>query len=108
MARATLPERRSKNTTLPVASAAQVRGQAKVLLAEHRRPLLGMLALNGFGALAALVKIFGLRHGGATAAPAAAATKQGPKRSSKPKTIEEQVAAGGPRLPQQARIYCSH
>jgi len=54
MARATLPERRSKNTTLPVASAAQVRGQAKVLLAEHRRPLLGMLALNGFAALAAL------------------------------------------------------
>jgi ABC-type multidrug transport system fused ATPase/permease subunit len=54
MARATLPERRSTNTTLPVASAAQVRGQAKVLLAEHRRPLLGMLALNGFAALAAL------------------------------------------------------
>ena len=54
MARATLPERRSTTTTLPVASAAQVRGQAKVLLAEHRRPLLGMLALNGFAALAAL------------------------------------------------------
>jgi hypothetical protein len=54
MARATLPERRSTNTTLPVASAAQVRGQAKVLLAEYRRPLLGMLALNGFAALAAL------------------------------------------------------
>ncbi len=54
MARATLPERRSTATTLPVASAAQVRGQAKVLLAEHRRPLLGMLALNGFAALAAL------------------------------------------------------
>ncbi len=40
--------------TLPVASAGQVRDQARQLLASHRRPLLGMLALNGLAALAGL------------------------------------------------------
>ena len=33
--------------TLPVASALQVRAQARVLLASYRKPLLGMLLLNG-------------------------------------------------------------
>ncbi len=40
--------------TLPVASALQVRAQARVLLASYRKPLLGMLLLNGLAALAAL------------------------------------------------------
>ncbi|HEX7189747.1 MAG TPA: ABC transporter ATP-binding protein [Actinomycetes bacterium] len=40
--------------TLPVATSTQVRRQVKVLLARHRRPLVGMLVLNGFAALAGL------------------------------------------------------
>ena len=40
--------------TLPVATSAQVWAQTKRLLAEHRRALLGMLALNAFAALAGL------------------------------------------------------
>ena len=40
--------------TLPVASVAQVREQAGLLLAAHRRPLLGMLLLNALAAVAAL------------------------------------------------------
>ena len=49
------PLRRHQPTaTLPVASAVQVREQARLLLAGYRRPLLGMLALNGLAAVAAL------------------------------------------------------
>jgi ABC-type multidrug transport system fused ATPase/permease subunit len=49
------PLRRHQPTaTLPVASAVQVREQAKLLLANYRRPLLGMLLLNALAALAAL------------------------------------------------------
>jgi ABC-type multidrug transport system fused ATPase/permease subunit len=49
------PLRRHQPTaTLPVASATQVREQARVLLASYRRPLLGMLVLNALAALAAL------------------------------------------------------
>jgi ABC-type multidrug transport system fused ATPase/permease subunit len=40
--------------TLPVATSAQVWAQTKRLLAEHRRALLGMLALNAVAALAGL------------------------------------------------------
>jgi ABC-type multidrug transport system fused ATPase/permease subunit len=40
--------------TLPVATSTQVWAQTKRLLAEHRRALLGMLALNAFAALAGL------------------------------------------------------
>jgi ABC-type multidrug transport system fused ATPase/permease subunit len=40
--------------TLHVATSAQVWAQTKRLLAEHRRALLGMLALNAFAALAGL------------------------------------------------------
>jgi ABC-type multidrug transport system fused ATPase/permease subunit len=39
---------------LPVATGAQVRAHARVLLADHRRPLALMLALNALAALAAL------------------------------------------------------
>ena len=46
--------RRTSRPTLPVASSADVRGQARLLLADHRRPLAGMLVLNGLAALAAL------------------------------------------------------
>ena len=46
--------RRTTRTSLPVATSAQVRAQARTLLAEHRRPLTVMLALNGLAALAAL------------------------------------------------------
>ncbi len=49
------PLRRHQPTaTLPVASAVQVRAQARLLLASYKRPLLGMLLLNGLAALAAL------------------------------------------------------
>jgi ABC-type multidrug transport system fused ATPase/permease subunit len=53
MARATL-RRRTARTTLPVASLADVRAQARGLLADHRRALTGMLLLNALAALAAL------------------------------------------------------
>jgi ABC-type multidrug transport system fused ATPase/permease subunit len=46
--------RRQPHTTLPVASALQVREQAKLLLSDHRRPLAWMLVLNGLAALAGL------------------------------------------------------
>ncbi len=46
--------RRRTTTTLPVATAAQVREQARRLLGTHRRALTGMLALNGLAALASL------------------------------------------------------
>ncbi|MEO7981306.1 MAG: ABC transporter ATP-binding protein, partial [Sporichthyaceae bacterium] len=49
------PLRRHQPTaTLPVATAVQVRAQARLLLASYKRPLLGMLLLNGLAALAAL------------------------------------------------------
>ena len=44
----------STRRTLPVATSAQVWAQTKRLLAEHRRALLVMLALNAFAALAGL------------------------------------------------------
>ncbi len=44
----------STRRTLPVATSAQVWTQTKRLLAEHRRALLVMLALNAFAALAGL------------------------------------------------------
>ena len=46
--------RRRPTATLPVANTAQVREQAKLLMADHRRPLIWMLALNGLAALAGL------------------------------------------------------
>ena len=53
--RSTPPLRRRRtSTTLPVATAAQVREQAAVLLAGHRRPLVWMLVLNALAALAGL------------------------------------------------------
>jgi ABC-type multidrug transport system fused ATPase/permease subunit len=68
------PLRRHQPTeTLPVASAVQVREQARLLLASYRRPLLGMLLLNALAALAALAgpKLLGdivesVRHGTTT------------------------------------------
>src|SRR4051794_20462178 len=49
------PLRRHRATTmLPVANATQVRDQARLLLADHRRPLIGMLILNGLAAVAGL------------------------------------------------------
>ena len=41
-------------TSLPVATGAQVREQARVLLADHRRALTWMLVLNGLAAVAGL------------------------------------------------------
>ena len=46
--------RRRPTATLPVANTVQVREQAKLLMADHRRPLIWMLALNGLAALAGL------------------------------------------------------
>jgi ABC-type multidrug transport system fused ATPase/permease subunit len=46
--------RRPPRTTLPVASTAQVREQATLLLKDHKRPLVLMLVLNGLAALAGL------------------------------------------------------
>ena len=46
--------RRQPHTTLPVATAVQVREQAKLLLSDHRRPLAWMLLLNGLAAVAGL------------------------------------------------------
>jgi ABC-type multidrug transport system fused ATPase/permease subunit len=46
--------RRLPTATLPVANTAQVREQAKLLMADHRRSLTWMLALNGLAALAGL------------------------------------------------------
>ena len=46
--------RHAPRATLPVATGAQVREQTRLLLRDHRRPLAGMLALNGLAALAAL------------------------------------------------------
>src|SRR3954469_9038307 len=46
--------RRQPHTTLPVASALQVREQAKLLLSDYRRPLAWMLLLNGLAAVAGL------------------------------------------------------
>ena len=62
----------STRRTLPVATSAQVWAQTKRLLAEHRRALLVMLALNAAAALAGLAgpRLLGelvgsLVHGGA-------------------------------------------
>jgi ABC-type multidrug transport system fused ATPase/permease subunit len=46
--------RRAPRATLPVATGAQVRAQARLLLSDHRGPLTAMLALNALAALAAL------------------------------------------------------
>ena len=53
MSKAKLVHKRTA-TSLPVASAIQVREQARVLLADHRRPLSWMLVLNGLAAVAGL------------------------------------------------------
>jgi ABC-type multidrug transport system fused ATPase/permease subunit len=45
----------SAKHTLPVASGAQVRAKAGAIFREHRRPVIGMLALHAFAALAAVV-----------------------------------------------------
>jgi ABC-type multidrug transport system fused ATPase/permease subunit len=53
MSKARLVHKRTA-TSLPVASSIQVREQARVLLADHRRALSWMLVLNGLAAVAGL------------------------------------------------------
>jgi ABC-type multidrug transport system fused ATPase/permease subunit len=53
MSKARLVHKRTA-TSLPVATAVQVREQARVLLADHRRALSWMLVLNGLAAVAGL------------------------------------------------------
>jgi ABC-type multidrug transport system fused ATPase/permease subunit len=45
----------TSNRSLPVASGAQVRAKAREIFREHRRPVIGMLALHALAALAAVI-----------------------------------------------------